>query len=222
MLARPPLQKIYQALLNRFGPQHWWPAKTSAEVIIGAILVQNTAWANVEKAMANLRKVKAVNWRTIYQSSQDQLAIWIRPAGYFNVKAERLKRFADFLYENHAGSLRRLFALPTDELRTRLLAIKGIGPETADSILLYAANHPVFVVDAYTRRVMSRHGWVRNTIPYEELAALFTRQLPVAVAMYNEYHALLVRVAKEYCKARRPSCAGCPLHGYLPSSGPFV
>ena len=216
-----PIPDIFTALHDRFGPQGWWPAETASEMIIGAILVQNTAWINVEKAIANLRAADALHWPELHRMTTPRLAALIRPAGYFNVKAARLKSFAAFLHETHAGSVERLLALPASELRARLLAVHGIGPETADSIVLYAAHQPAFVVDAYTRRVMRRHGWAGADISYDDLAALFTRRLPADARLFNEYHALLVRLAKEHCTARDPACAECPLRAWLPRKGPL-
>ena len=208
-----PIPDIFTALHDRFGPQGWWPAETASEMIIGAILVQNTAWINVEKAIANLREADALRWPELHRMPTPRLAMLIRPAGYFNVKAARLKSFAAFLHETHAGSVERLLALPAAELRARLLAVHGIGPETADSIVLYAAHQPVFVVDAYTRRVMRRHGWAGADIAYDDLAALFTRRLPADARLFNEYHALLVCVGNRFCKKQRPDCDACPLCG---------
>jgi len=171
------IQAYYRALFQAWGPQHWWPAHSRFEVIVGAYLTQNTAWTNVEKALANLRAARLLSVRAIRRTSQAQLERLIRPAGYFRQKAKRLKLFVAFLDDRYQGSLARLFARPTEQLREELLNLHGIGPETADSILLYAGNHPVFVVDAYTRRILSRHEILRETTDYEEVRGLFQKAL---------------------------------------------
>jgi endonuclease-3 related protein len=192
------LKELYGKLFVQYGPQGWWPGRTRAEVIIGAILTQNTAWTNVEKAIANLRRHRALNFEILRKTPYATLAGQIRPAGYFNQKAGYLKAFADMLHRDFGGSLNRLFRLETLELRKKLLAVKGIGPETADSILLYAAKRPVFVVDAYTRRFLAAHGYQKEAASsYDEVAAFFTTQLPEDVQLFNEYHALIVRRAKD-------------------------
>lgn len=192
------LLRLYEQMLEQYGPQGWWPARTRTEMIIGAFLTQNTAWTNVEKALSNLRKKRVLNFQTLEKTPHDRLASWIRPAGYFNQKAGYLKNFAQMLISEYGGSLDRLFKLSTPALRKKLLAVKGIGPETADSILLYAAKRPVFVVDAYTRRFLAAHGFTEiSQSPYDNVAAFFTGQLPVDVQLYNEYHALIVRRAKD-------------------------
>lgn len=210
----PPLPAIYRALARHFGPQHWWPGRTRFEVVVGAILTQNTAWANVEQAIARLRAARALNPARLHALPHAELAELIRPAGYFNVKATRLHAFTRRLHEEFGGALDRLFRLPTPGLRAALLAVKGIGPETADSILLYAAGRPAFVVDAYTRRLMERHRWLTPKASYDEVARAFTRALPPEVATYNEYHALLVALGKRYCRPT-PRCAACPLRRWL-------
>jgi len=195
-MARAALPEIYERLLEQYGPQNWWPARTRAEMMIGAVLTQNTAWTHVEKALSNLRKHSALNFQTLEKTPVPRLIEWIRPAGYFNQKAGYLKNLAALVTEHQ--SLARLFRQETAELRRRLLAVKGIGPETADSILLYAAKRPVFVVDAYTRRLLSRHGYPKQAVAsYNDIAVLFTRALPPDVQLYNEYHALIVRWAKD-------------------------
>jgi endonuclease-3 related protein len=198
-----PLCALYEKLLARYGTQGWWPGRTRAEVIIGTILTQNTAWTHVEKAISNLRKNKALNFQTLEQTPQTQIAKWIRPAGYFNQKARYLLAFALMLTKEYDGSLNRLFRLKTPELRKKLLAVKGIGPETADSILLYAAKRPVFVVDAYTRRFLAAHGYKKESdASYDEIATFFTAQLPPDVRLFNEYHALIVRRGKDHPERR--------------------
>ncbi|MBI2878239.1 MAG: endonuclease III domain-containing protein [Candidatus Rokubacteria bacterium] len=207
---RRRLVGLYQALRDAFGPQHWWPARSAFEVVVGAILTQNTAWANVERAIANLRAAGALSPQALRDLPLPELARLVRPSGYFNIKARRLRAFIAHLWRRHDGDLRRMLRQPADRLRAELLAIPGIGPETADSILLYAAGRPVFVVDAYTRRILARHRLVPPRIDYEALRAFFEGHLPHDPALFNEYHALLVRVGKEFCRAR-PRCEACPL-----------
>lgn len=211
----PPLQDVYRALFAQWGPQHWWPGRTRFEIIAGAILTQNTAWTNVEKAIRRLRKERALTLDALHRAPDRQVAEWIRPAGFFRLKARRLKAFTRMVTNDFEGHLSKLFALDTNELRHVLLDVNGIGPETADSILLYAAHRPVFVVDAYTRRILSRHGWLAANASYDEVAACVTAHIPRDIQMYNEYHALLVRLAKEYCRTK-PRCAACPLRPWLP------
>lgn len=210
-----PAIEVYERLFARWGEQHWWPGSTRLEVIVGAILTQNTNWQNVERAITNLKKADCMSYEALAALSEAELAELIRPAGYFNVKAARLKSFIRFLGTEHGGSLRRLFALELSELRKQLLTVKGIGPETADSISLYAGGKPSFVIDTYTRRFMHRHGWCDKKIPYDDLAVLFTDQLEPDRELFNEYHALIVRLAKEHCKKAKPACAGCPLEPFL-------
>ncbi len=175
------IRAYYHALFHAWGPQHWWPAQSQFEVIVGAYLTQNTAWTNVEKALANLRAARLLSVRGIRRASLAELERLIRPAGYFRQKAKRLKIFVAFLDQQHQGSLTKLFACPTGKLRQELLNLHGIGPETADSILLYAGNHPVFVVDAYTRRILARHDILPEGAAYDEIRNLFERALtPVA------------------------------------------
>jgi len=182
--------------------------------MLGAILTQNTAWTNVEKAIANLRKNNALKFEVLEKTSVEKIAEWIRPAGYFNQKSGYIKEMIRNIRDRFDGSLNRLFALETTELRKELLSWKGIGPETADSILLYAANRPVFVIDAYTKRVCIRHGWISEKAKYDEIARLFTENLPVDFQLFNEYHAFIVKLCKEHCKTK-PECNGCPLECYL-------
>ena len=215
------LERYYRRLREVYGPQRWWPAETPFEVIVGAILTQNTAWKNVEKAIRNLKAAGLLNPEGLRRVSVRRLARCIRPSGYFNIKASRLKAFVRFLFENHDGDVRRLFSEPVEALRAGLLSVKGIGPETADSILLYAAGLPVFVIDAYTRRVLSRHGLVSRQASYSDLQRFFMDRLPPRADLYNEYHALLVRVGKEHCR-RRPVCNGCPLEIFLDGKRPQI
>jgi len=204
------LTEIYQLLFERFGPQHWWPGQTEFEIITGAILTQNTNWANVEKAIANLKAADCLSPERLYNLEVSRLAELIRPAGYYNIKAKRLRNFLDWLNCNYDGRLTNLENLDTGQLRAELLAIKGIGRETADSILLYAFDREVFVVDAYTARVAFRHSLIDPAADYEQLRYLFQSSLPADTQLFNEYHALLVRVGKEFCRPR-PKCRGCPL-----------
>lgn len=211
----PYILQSYAALFARWGEQRWWPGETRLEMMLGAILTQNTAWTNVEKAIANLRKINALDLAALESAPVERVAEWIRPAGYFNQKAGYIKAMAGTIRNRFDGSLNKLFALNTPTLRTELLSWKGVGPETADSILLYAGKRPVFVVDAYSRRFLSRHGWCGDTASYDSISRLFTDNLPDDVQLYNEYHALIVRLGKEYCNTK-PRCTGCPLEHLLP------
>ncbi len=204
------LKRIYNILYGFFGPQYWWPGDTSFEIAIGAILTQNTNWGNVEKAMSNLKKERVLNADILHKMSHQKLASLIRPAGYFNVKAERLKNFIGFLMNNYTGSMERMKAEDTYSLSKGLLGVNGIGPETADSILLYALERPVFVIDAYTKRIFQRHGITSDKVTYHELQDVFQRNLPSEVSLFNEYHALLVMLGKHYCRPK-PRCEECPL-----------
>jgi endonuclease III related protein len=205
------LNDIYARLYAHFGAQHWWPGDGAFEVIVGAILTQNTAWTNVEKAMANLKRVQLLTPARMHRAPAARLARLVRPSGYFNLKAKKLKAFTRYLFAEHRGSLTRLFRLDTATLREQLLAVYGIGPETADSIILYAAHQPIFVIDAYTRRICARLGLSREDASYDELQHLFMEHLPSAEPLFNEYHALLVALGKNYCTKRAPRCAECPL-----------
>jgi endonuclease-3 related protein len=204
------LTEIYELLYENFGPQHWWPGQSTLEIIVGAVLTQNTNWGNVEKAINNLKAAKSLSVESLHSMDVLKLAQLIRPAGYYNLKAKRLKNFINRLVEDFNGEMRALRRLDTESLRERLLSIKGIGPETADSILLYAFEKPVFVVDAYTARVAVRHGLIEPSVDYESLRELFQSNLPQEIQLFNEYHALLVRVGKEFCRPRA-KCTGCPL-----------
>src|ERR1700686_3944162 len=183
----PKLMRYFEAMSRALGPMHWWPAKTPFEVIVGAILTQNTAWSNVERAIANLRRAQLFTPTALRRIPLARLAKLIRPSGYFRQKARKLKAFVCFLDGEYGGSLARMFRTPTLELRDRLLAVHGIGPETADSILLYAGRHPVFVVDAYTHRILERHGLTDGKADYEPVRALFEASLPSDIALYNEF-----------------------------------
>jgi endonuclease III related protein len=207
---------LFDALFAAHGPQQWWPGKSRFEVIVGAILTQNTAWTNVEQAMATLRRERLLTVDGLEHVSVEKLARLIRPSGYFRQKARRLKEFVRFLRSQHNGSLTRMFQSPTAIVREQLLAVHGIGPETADSILLYAGHHPVFVVDAYTRRILERHGLAQGTESYEDIRELFEKSLPVNSQLFNEFHALIVHTGKQFCHSEAPCCSACPLHRYLP------
>jgi len=206
------LSEIYRALFKSFGPQHWWPGETPFEVAVGAILTQNTNWGNVEKAINNLKGHKVLNAKLLFEMPPEKLASLIRPAGYFNVKTKRLKEFLSFLLNRYKGSMERMKKADALTLRHDLLNVKGIGPETADSILLYALEKPVFVIDAYTKRVLSRHKIVSEDVTYHELQELFHKDLPTDVQLFNEFHALFVMAGKHFCKPR-PRCQECPLKG---------
>lgn len=204
------LTEIYQLLHDAFGSQNWWPGETRLEIIVGAILTQNTNWKNVEKAIVNLKSAACLDAEVLSRMGTQQLAELIRPAGYYNIKARRLKDFVDWLFNAYGGDVANLESANTEQLREELLSIKGVGCETADSILLYALDRPVFVVDAYTARIAARHGLIELGADYEHLRQLFESNLPEDVRLFNEYHALLVRVGKEFCKTRA-RCADCPL-----------
>lgn len=211
MTSRETLIDIYQHLLRAFGPQHWWPGETRFEIIVGAILTQNTSWANVAKAIASLKEAGCLEPERLHALDAVELEPLIRSAGYFRLKAKRLRNFTQWLFDDYAGSLDALDDVETRRLREELLAISGIGPETADSILLYALERPVFVVDTYTARVMVRHQLIEPEVNYEQLQYLFESNLEPDVAFFNEFHALLVHVGKDYCKPK-PKCPGCPLN----------
>jgi endonuclease-3 related protein len=213
--ATTPLTLYYHTLYESLGPQSWWPAKTPFEVIVGAILTQNTNWTNVERAIANLRRERLLSPRAMERVSPAHLASLIRSSGYFRQKAKKLKAFVRFLRDEYSGSLKRMFQTPTVELREKLLGVHGIGPETADSILLYAGAKEIFVVDAYTKRILSRHGWVGDKATYEEMRTLVESHLPRDVSRYNEFHALLVNVGKNWCRPHDPRCSECPLGPFL-------
>ena len=206
------LLEIYNRLYGHFGPQHWWPGDTPFEIAVGAILTQNTNWGNVEKAITNLKKEKKLSARALHATTRKELASLIRPAGYFNIKAGRLKHFIDFLAGHYNGSMKKMRVEETMSLRERLLNVNGIGPETADSILLYALEKPVFVIDAYTKRILSRHKLVSEKVVYHDLQDIFHEDLPQDVKLFNEYHALFVMLGKDFCRPK-PRCEGCPLQG---------
>lgn len=207
------LKHLYELLFERFGHRNWWPAQTPFEVCVGAILTQNTSWKNVEKAINNLKETDCLDAFRLYETPLDELAVIIRPAGYFNVKSKRLKNFVNRLVEHHEGSLDKMFEASVEDLRTVLLSINGVGRETADSMILYAANKPIFVVDVYTRRALERHGMIVEKADYDEIRELFERNLEPDVALFNDFHAQFVAVGSTYC-GRRPKCSGCPLDGF--------
>ncbi len=204
------LLKIYQKMFDAFGPRQWWPGETPFEVVIGAILTQNTNWSNVEKAIKNLKTAGKLSPEGIYGLSITELAELIKPSGFFNVKAKRVKAFINWLFSRYEGNLSKMFARDLQTLRSELLSVKGIGPETADSILLYAGNMPTFVVDAYTHRIFSRHELIPEESTYDDMKSFFEENLPKDVQLFNEYHALLVNIGKMFCKPRKV-CEPCPL-----------
>ncbi|MCX7919171.1 MAG: endonuclease III domain-containing protein [bacterium] len=205
------LLNIFHRLHNHFGDQHWWPAETRFEIIIGAILTQSTSWKNVEKAIANLKHERLLDCQSLVTIDEKKLAQLIRSSGYFNTKAKKLKAFVTFFHQRYHGNLNKMFAVPLLELRTQLLSVYGIGEETADSILLYAGNKPIFVIDAYTKRIFTRLGLVNPKVTYSELQTLFMSHLPPNPKLFNEYHALLVALGKNLC-TKRPRCSSCPLN----------
>ena len=208
------LVRVYAALRKAYGHQKWWPGDTSFEVMIGAILTQNTAWANVEKAISNLKKAKGLSFEALRRIPTKKLSQLIRPAGYFNVKADRIKCFMDFLDRECRGDLSKLKQKTMPVLRGQLLAVKGVGPETADSILLYALDKTSFVIDAYTKRIFSRHGLARDHETYERWREIFTQALPGRRDLYNDFHAQIVRTGKDHCR-KVPRCERCPLRRFF-------
>jgi len=210
-VARSQLLAIYERLHSSLGPSDWWPGETSLEVIVGAILTQNTSWRNVEQALARLKEEGALSVERLTRMGEEQLAEWIRPAGYYRIKARRLKNFFRFLQEDYHGQIGALGEQPLEKVRDQLLGIRGVGPETADSILLYALGKPTFVVDTYTHRIFSRHRLVPEESDYEGLRSFFMETLPEEVPLFNEFHALIVRTGKTYCKKKAPLCGDCPL-----------
>ncbi len=215
---RERLLEIYHRLYAAYGPQHWWPGEGPFEVIVGAILTQQVGWRNVERAIAGLKTAGLMDPESLARAPLEQIAQIIRPTGYYNQKAKKLKAFLDFLDVRYNADLNKLFSPPVDKLREELLSVHGIGEETADSIILYAAEKPSFVVDAYTRRILTRLGVINGEESYGEIRELFMKNLPKDVPLYNEYHALLVRHGKERCLKRSPRCAGCPLADMCPAS----
>ena len=218
------LRRAYRLLHKHFGHRHWWPAETPFEVCVGAILTQNTNWANVRRAIANLKTAHVLEPKKLFDLPEAKLAQLIRPAGYFNVKAKRLRSFLRLLVEEYDGDLKRLFAGDTPTVRGRLLAINGIGPETADSMLLYAGGHHSFVIDAYTKRIFQRHGWIHSKASYDDLQQLLSsvlKEKPQSQQLdyWQDYHAQLVAVGNRFCRARSGQCDVCPLKPLLPKRG---
>lgn len=204
------LLQIYRKLYYDIGPRHWWPADSPFEVIIGAILTQNTSWNNVERAIKALKEKNLLDPLKLYKAEEGLLAKTIKSSGFFNIKAKRIKNFIVFLFKNYQGSIEKMFLETLTPLREKLLKINGIGPETADSILLYAGEKPIFVVDTYTKRILTRHNLISKAASYSEIQELFMKNLKKDVGMFNEYHALLVYIGKHFCK-RVPSCESCPM-----------
>ena len=215
------LTEVYRRLFDAFGPQHWWPGETPFEVMVGAVLTQNTNWQNVERAIKNLREADVLEPLALYDVPVEELEDLIRPAGYFRVKAKRLRALLELLVERYGGSIEAMFAVGLLELRRQLLEVNGVGPETADSILLYAGELPTFVVDAYTYREFARHGWIGFDAEYDQIQDYVQSELPQEAPMYNEFHALLVRLGKDFCKKTNPKCAECPLRELLPKGVPL-
>ncbi|TRZ95237.1 endonuclease III domain-containing protein [bacterium] len=205
------LGSIFRRLYSKFGPQHWWPADSNFEVIVGAILTQNTSWQNAEKAISRLKEKKLLEPKRLYQVAPRKLAVLIKSAGYYNIKTRRLKEFLKFFFEAYQGRIKKMSQEDHGLLRKLLLSVNGIGPETADSILLYALGKPVFVVDAYTKRILSRHKLISPQADYANVQDLFTRHLLHDTKMFNEYHALLVKLGKDFCLKSKPRCHVCPL-----------
>ena len=206
-------EDIFHLLFAHFGPQHWWPAQSPFEMMVGAVLTQNTSWRNVAKSIANLKAEGLLSHGALLRARVEEIALHIRSSGYYNIKARRLKHLLQMIDDHYGGELANLLCEDTATARERLLAVKGIGPETADSILLYGGNHPVFVVDTYTHRVFSRHNLVADECGYDELQEEFTCRLPRDWQLYNEYHALIVMVGKKFCRKKNPLCEQCPLRG---------
>ena len=215
------LTEVHRRLFDAFGPQRWWPGESPFEVIVGAVLTQNTSWQNVERAIRNLRDADLLDPYLLYAVPVEELEDLIRPAGYFRVKAARLRSVLKFIVERYGGSLDAMFSTSLPELRRRLLEVHGVGPETADSILLYAGGLLSFVVDAYTYRIFARHGWIGFDADYDQIQEYVQAELPQEAPLYNEFHALLVRLGKDYCKKTNPKCAECPLREELPRGGPL-
>lgn len=210
------LMEMYRLLHNHFGPQHWWPGETELEIMVGAVLTQNTNWKNVEKAIGNLKRGNLLSLEALHALPLPRLAEEVRPAGFFNVKAKRLRNLLDLIMESYDGDLVRFLREKPAILRAALLSVKGVGKETADSILLYAAKAPYFVIDAYTYRILHRHGMVEEEVSYDDLQALFMENLADDPKLFNEFHALIVRAGKEFCK-KEPLCPSCPLGDWGPT-----
>lgn len=212
------LGELYHLLLTTFGPQGWWPGETPFEVALGAILTQNTNWQNVARVIGALKAEGLLDPVVLGEMPEGELARRFRPAGYYNIKAQRVKNFLAFFAERFGNSMENMAAEAWEALRDELLGLKGIGPETADSILLYALHQPTFVVDTYTFRILSRHGLVADPCSYDELQQVFMDHLTPQVSLYQEFHALLVRLGKEFCRPQ-PRCVGCPLENWPDAYG---
>jgi endonuclease-3 related protein len=208
-----PYLQIYETLYDFYGPQNWWPADTAMEMVVGAVLTQNTSWKNVEKGMAVLRERGVLSVDALSSLSHEELASLIHSTGYYNLKAKRLKNLLHMLVCDYEGDLEYFLEDELFSSRDKLLQVKGIGEETADAILLYAGQHLIFVVDAYTHRIFSRHNFLEEECSYGDIQEIFMDNLPADVSLYNEYHALIVRLAKDYCKKTNPLCDTCPLKG---------
>jgi endonuclease-3 related protein len=206
---------LYDALQALYGEQPWWPADSPFEIMVGAVLTQNAAWSNVEKAIERLKAARLMSLPALLDTTHEQLAETIRPSGYYNIKARRLRNLCLFL--DRAGGLEAFAARSLDDQRTALLGVNGVGPETADDILLYALEQPVFVIDTYTRRLLRRNGLVRGDEDYEQLRALFEQAIERNVYLYQQYHALIVMHAKETCR-KSPQCARCALTNDCPGA----
>ncbi len=215
-MSRHSLLEYFREAFDKLGPQHWWPGETPFEVCVGAILTQNTNWRNVEKAINNLKARHLLNPKKLYALPPRQLAELIRPVGYFNIKTKRLRNFLKFLIDDYDGDLDRMFQERLETLREKILNVKGIGPETADSILLYAGVKPIFVVDAYTKRIFLRHEIISEEADYHEVQGYFMDHLAEDTKTYNEFHALIVNIGKNWCKTKAPDCEHCPWKAYLP------
>ena len=211
MQKRDILLKIYKSLFDFFGPLNWWPGDTPFEIMVGAILTQNTSWSNVEKAINNLKKENLLEPRKLYLINQEKLAQLIKPSGYYNIKARRLKNFVNIFVNDFEGSAEKMFSGDSGELRKKLLKVNGIGPETADSILLYAGKKPFFVVDAYTKRVFSRHKLISKDSTYYQIQEFFSQNLDRNVELFNEFHAQIVMLGKTICTSKNPDCSKCPI-----------
>ncbi len=205
------LLKIYKLLYDTFGPQHWWPGETPFEIMIGAILTQNTNWNNVEWAINNIKQARLLTPESLLKARK-RIPLLIRPSGFYRLKAQRLIEFLEYFVENYQGRVELMAKKGVQDLRKELLSISGIGKETADSILLYALKKPIFVIDAYTRRIFSRHKLIDYNLAYDDIRLIFEKNLPRRIQLFNEYHALLVRLGKEYCKKNVPLCNTCPVH----------
>jgi endonuclease III related protein len=215
MSRQEELLTMYERLTGYFGDLHWWPAASPFEGMVGAILTQNTAWTNVEKAIEALRDKGLLTPTALLGIPEDELAEIIRPSGYYHLKAGRLKAFIRFFMEEYCGSITAMRADELQQLRHKLLGVRGIGPETADSILLYACQKPIFVSDTYTKRIVLRHGFIGDKADYHTIQALFMKDLPSDVSLFNQFHAMIVNTGKSFCR-KTPQCAGCPLAILLP------